>query len=166
MDPADLVVLPPVSPLIVDKLPVVIDALVTNMVNRPTFLPPDTDFAAIAAVKIAEHYGFDNAKTTAGRPPARRLAPGPRGHQPDAWPAQQHAAHPRPRPAPLAGERSACCTEARRSEPATPAVHDHPKHSIRRPRDLYRRRRRNLPPCYGWPRQSGVSAKRAPSALP
>ena len=65
MNPADLVVLPPVSPLIVDKMPVVIDALVTNMVNRPTFLPPETDFAAIAAVKIAEHYGFDNAKTTA-----------------------------------------------------------------------------------------------------
>ena len=55
VDPADLVVLPPVSPLIVDKLPVVIDALVTNMVNRPTFLPPETDFAAIAAVKIADH---------------------------------------------------------------------------------------------------------------
>lgn len=65
VDPADLVVLPAVSPLIADKTPVVIDALVANMLNWPTFLPPETDFATIAAVKIAEHYGFDAAKTTA-----------------------------------------------------------------------------------------------------
>ena len=71
IDPADLVVLPAVSPLIADKTPVVIDVLVANMLNRPTFLPPETDFATIAAVKIAEHYGFDAAKTTAA---ARQLS--------------------------------------------------------------------------------------------
>ena len=59
------------SPLIVDPTPVVIDALVANMINRPTFLPPETDFGAIAAAKIAEHYGFDAAKTTEA---ARQLA--------------------------------------------------------------------------------------------
>ena len=71
VDPADLVVLPPVSPLIVDKLPVVIDALVTNMVNRPAHLPEGTSFEDIAAAKIAEFYGFDAAKTTDA---ARQLA--------------------------------------------------------------------------------------------
>ena len=64
-------VLPPMSPVIVDPTPVVIDALVANMINRPTFLPPETDFEAIAAAKIAEHYGFDTAKTTEA---ARQLA--------------------------------------------------------------------------------------------
>ena len=71
VDPADLVVLPPVSPLIADKLPVVIDALVTNMVNRPAHLPEGTSFEDIAAAKIAEFYGFDAAKTTDA---ARQLA--------------------------------------------------------------------------------------------
>ena len=42
------------EPLIADPTPVVIDALVANLLNRPTWLPPETDFAAIAADKIAE----------------------------------------------------------------------------------------------------------------
>jgi len=72
-DPADQIVLDlkPLSPLITDPTPVVIDALVANLMNRPTWLPPETDFAAITAAKIAEFYGFDAAKTTEA---ARQLA--------------------------------------------------------------------------------------------
>ena len=154
------------SPLIVDPTPVVIDALVANMINRPTFLPPETDFAAIAAVKIAEHYGFDTARTTeAARqlaallkdPDVTSMTPGQRNNT-----LRTQAREP----APLAGKGAHAAQRQDVPSSRPQQLRGHPEHRIRRARSRRRRRRRDLPPCYGRPRQPGVSAKRAPSTLP
>jgi hypothetical protein len=65
--PEDLVVfdLKPLSPLILDPKPVVVDVLVTALLDEPAWLPPGTDFPAIAATKIAAFYGFDTDKAVA-----------------------------------------------------------------------------------------------------
>ncbi|MFN8467299.1 MAG: hypothetical protein U0X20_17205 [Caldilineaceae bacterium] len=65
--PEDLIQLDlkPISPLILDPVPVVVDALVTALLDEPEWLPPDTDYPAIVATKIATFYGFDESKTSA-----------------------------------------------------------------------------------------------------
>lgn len=65
--PEDLIQLnlPPLSPLIMDPVPVVVDALVTALLDEPEWLPPDTDYPAIVAAKIAAFYRFDEGKTSA-----------------------------------------------------------------------------------------------------
>ena len=71
-DPSAAIMLPPVSPLIADRTPVVVDAIVANLMQAPQWLP-DTDFAGLAAQKIAEHYGFDPARTLAAARQVEKL---------------------------------------------------------------------------------------------
>jgi hypothetical protein len=66
------IVLPPVSPFIADRTPVVVDAIVANLMQAPQWLP-DADFAGLAAQKIAEHYGFDPARTLAAARQVEKL---------------------------------------------------------------------------------------------
>ena len=138
-NPADLIVLDlkPLSPLILNPVPVVVDALVTALLEEPEWLPPGTDFAGIAADKIATFYGFDKIKTTNAARQLATLLRDPDISARRAQAARHGAAQPGPHPIELAEVRGAARRkdlQDRRPAQLCPTA----THRLRRPHSLRR----------------------------